>query len=227
MGVREGFQPLAHFCFYSHTGEITWPAKNKANRQNSQKSTGPRSAEGKARASRNALKHGLTSRRWVLADEDHGAYLGFLLDVQAELGAEGRLETTLAHQRALWRLGHVPAIETELFERLRRNSLGADEGLGAAWARDGHLDGRALARLARYEGAIERGLARTLAELRRVQAARRRDARENPLPAPGTRDWYEHGASRWPGAPVRPAGGAQAAPGGVVAGPQAPAPLAR
>ena len=202
--------------------------QNEANRQNAQKSTGPTSAEGKASASRNALKHGLTSRRWVLADEDLGAYLDFLLDVQAELGAEGRLETTLAHRaaQALWRLGRVPAIEAELFERLRRDSLGADEGLGAAWVRDGHLDGGSLERLARYQGAIERGLARTLAELRCVQAARRRDARENPLPAPGTREWYEHGAYRWPGAPVLPAGGAQAAPGGVVAGPQAPAPLA-
>src|SRR5258707_14702907 len=41
-----------------------------ANRANAQKSTGPKSAEGKARARRDALKHGMTSRGDVLPLED-------------------------------------------------------------------------------------------------------------------------------------------------------------
>ena len=36
-----------------------------ANRANAQASTGPRTAAGKARASRNAVRHGLTSRSWA------------------------------------------------------------------------------------------------------------------------------------------------------------------
>jgi hypothetical protein len=43
-------------------GEImTSPAKVAANRTNATKSTGPRTTQGKSRASRNALRHGLTS----------------------------------------------------------------------------------------------------------------------------------------------------------------------
>src|SRR5258707_7557672 len=41
-----------------------------ANRANAQKSTGPKSAEGKARSRRNALKHGMTSGGDVLPLED-------------------------------------------------------------------------------------------------------------------------------------------------------------
>ena len=41
-----------------------------ANRANAQKSTGPKSAAGKARSRRNALKHGMTSAGDVLPLED-------------------------------------------------------------------------------------------------------------------------------------------------------------
>src|SRR4051794_7775752 len=44
--------------------------KMEANRQNAQKSTGPRTEEGKAKSRRNALKHGLTSEGTVLPPED-------------------------------------------------------------------------------------------------------------------------------------------------------------
>ena len=40
---------------------MTTEAKRAANRANAQKSTGPRSSEGKARASQNATRHGLAT----------------------------------------------------------------------------------------------------------------------------------------------------------------------
>jgi hypothetical protein len=46
----------------------------EANRQNARKSTGPRTDEGKARSSRNALKHGLTAESVVLPNEDPAEY---------------------------------------------------------------------------------------------------------------------------------------------------------
>ncbi len=46
----------------------TSPNKVDANRRNAKKSTGPRSAAGKAKSSRNAVKHGLLAGRIVLAD---------------------------------------------------------------------------------------------------------------------------------------------------------------
>ena len=45
-------------------------ARIGANRQNSLKSTGPRTTDGKGRSRQNALKHGLTGEGVVLADED-------------------------------------------------------------------------------------------------------------------------------------------------------------
>src|SRR5260370_30377070 len=56
----------------------------EANRQNARKSTGPRSAEGKFRASRNAVKHGLTAESVVLPNEDPAEY-------------ESRLQEWLVH----------------------------------------------------------------------------------------------------------------------------------
>ena len=46
------------------------PAQIAANLANSQKSTGPKSADGKARSSRNSFKHGLYSKHLVLPNED-------------------------------------------------------------------------------------------------------------------------------------------------------------
>ena len=50
-------------------------AQLKANRENAQKSTGPKTDEGKKAASKNALKHGLRSRSFTLIHgEDAEAY---------------------------------------------------------------------------------------------------------------------------------------------------------
>ncbi len=46
------------------------PKQIEASRRNAQKSTGPRTRQGKARFSMNALKHGLMSRQVLLPDED-------------------------------------------------------------------------------------------------------------------------------------------------------------
>jgi hypothetical protein len=50
------------------------PAQIAANRANAQKSTGPRSAEGKAASRFNALKHGIDAQSIVLPGEDPAAY---------------------------------------------------------------------------------------------------------------------------------------------------------
>jgi hypothetical protein len=40
-----------------------------ANRMNAKKSTGPRTASGKARSSMNSLKHGLNASKFIIKDE--------------------------------------------------------------------------------------------------------------------------------------------------------------
>ena len=44
--------------------------KAAANRKNAQRSTGPRTARGKARVAQNAIIHGLLSEKALLPDED-------------------------------------------------------------------------------------------------------------------------------------------------------------
>src|SRR2546429_9858627 len=69
-------------------------------------STGPRSVEGKERASLNAVKHGLRSERPVLPGEDAAEWDAFRAEIVRDLDPAGTLETELAERVALqmWRL---------------------------------------------------------------------------------------------------------------------------
>ena len=88
----------------------------EANRLNAQASTGPRTAEGKAQSSRNALTHGLTARTVLLAGEDPEEYRRLRESMIAELGPEGALEPELVAQTVsvLWRMRRIPVVEAAL-----------------------------------------------------------------------------------------------------------------
>jgi hypothetical protein len=116
----------------------------------------------------------------------------------------GALETVLVNRIAAqqWRLARIPALEAELFERMRYDALGNDQGLGAAWARDAEPYGGALARLSRYETTLERNGARLLGELRRLQAVRLKAERHELQAELAARQNYPYDYARmWPGAP--------------------------
>ncbi len=84
-----------------------------ANRRNAQKSTGPRTPEGKVHAQFNALRHGLYARDVVLPCEDRDAYETLLYTLSKDLAPEGPVETRLV-QRAgdlWWRLERTASIE--------------------------------------------------------------------------------------------------------------------
>jgi len=49
---------------------MTTKAQTHANRQNAQKSTGPKTPQGKAAASQNSIKHGLLARKNVIMSEN-------------------------------------------------------------------------------------------------------------------------------------------------------------
>lgn len=68
-------------------------AQTLANRQNSQKSTGPRSAEGKAVSAKNAVKHGLFARDAVITGENKEEYDLFREEILAELAPAGVMES--------------------------------------------------------------------------------------------------------------------------------------
>ena len=90
----------------------------EANRENALKSTGPKSAAGKAASSANALSHGLTAAHaMVLPDEDEEAFERLRQGVIADLEPAGALQEALAQRIAvlLWRLDRTARLEAELF----------------------------------------------------------------------------------------------------------------
>jgi hypothetical protein len=97
-----------------------------ANRLNAQKSTGPRTKEGKRRSRRNAFRHGMTAQTVIGALEDADEYRAFEADIMAGCTPHPSIERSLASRLAslLWRLRRATAIESGLFEAqpLRRQS---------------------------------------------------------------------------------------------------------
>ena len=144
-----------------------------ANQANAEKSTGPRTPEGKAIVSRNATKHGLLSRHVLLRCEDEQELVELGKRLRAQLAPVGELENLLVERiiAAAWRLRRVVAVETGVFEKKRFDWQGKDLGLGVAFM-EACTSSDAFAKLCRYEGHIERGMYRALHELQRLQAAR-------------------------------------------------------
>jgi len=77
-----------------------------ANRANAKKSTGPRTPEGKARSSLNAVQHGLTARRPVLPNEDRAAFESFARGLRKDLRPAGPVQALLVEEviDAAWKM---------------------------------------------------------------------------------------------------------------------------
>jgi len=89
-----------------------------ANRRNARRSTGPKTPEGKAAASRNAVKHGLSSSRTiVLPGENRQEFEEHLDAFRSECQPQGPLEQSLVFQVAAaeCRLRRICRLETGLF----------------------------------------------------------------------------------------------------------------
>ena len=94
-------------------------AQIAANQANAQLSTGPTSAEGKAKSSRNALKTGLTGRTILLAKDQAEICEQHVLNYALQFDPQGPRETELVQSLAdcRWRLGSIPALEAALYAR--------------------------------------------------------------------------------------------------------------
>src|SRR5688500_17294474 len=81
-------------------------AQFTANYANAQKSTGPRSVEGKQRSSANRLRHGLTSAQVILPGEDAAEYDDLRQDLLDNYKPANATECTLVEEIAAssWRL---------------------------------------------------------------------------------------------------------------------------
>ncbi|MEN6424854.1 MAG: hypothetical protein ABFE13_05800 [Phycisphaerales bacterium] len=175
-------------------------AQIQANRLNAQKSTGPRTAEGKERASQNALKHGLLAREAVIQGEDPEEFELYREGMLQELTPAGAVETMLAERVVglSWRLRRAERLQNAAFaaldegepapllearheewKQLKGNEW--DRGLSGLFDEDTALgkvvvadfaEARVLDRLLMYERRIESSLYRTMAQLRKEREAR-------------------------------------------------------
>jgi len=91
-----------------------------ANRLNAQKSTGPRTAEGKAAVAQNAVKHGLSARLDVIKGEDQAEFDRHREAMLGELAPVGAMEAMLAERvvNLSWRLKRVERTQNEAFDAL-------------------------------------------------------------------------------------------------------------
>jgi hypothetical protein len=159
---------------------MTSEAQIAANRLNAQKSTGPRTPEGKAVMRRNPLRHGLSASTVVLFYESEAEFDQFRLDLAVDFAPVGAEECALVEQIAIlrWRLRRVSRAEAALVHaeaesRRERLANGASKTLlpiDAGMIFDGLAE--SLGTLTRYEVAIERQLHRANAMLERRQAQR-------------------------------------------------------
>jgi hypothetical protein len=158
-------------------------ARLNANRQNAQRSTGPRTAEGKSISRANSLKHGLTGAGVVLPNEDAAEIERRLAAFQAELEPEGEVGAALVRRAAVLSVRLDRCVSQEaaaLSTRIRQVEAdfvppeGADadlvEKLRAEARAEAMFDPSPEASLARkYEAAAERGFFRALRELRELR----------------------------------------------------------
>ena len=173
-----------------------------ANRRNAQKSSGPRSNEGKAMASQNAVKHGLLAHQAIISSESRADFDSYRDRMLAELTPVSSMESMLAERIVTlsWRLKRAVGIQNQTIDALKANNTSSplaklaqsllpkghdhlqpdpsarnrDLALGRMAIRD-FSNSRVLERLLVYERRIEHSLYRTILELQRLQLVRRFD----------------------------------------------------
>ena len=154
-------------------------AQIAANRLNAQKSTGPRTPEGKAMMRRNPLRHGLSAATVVLFYESEAEFEQFRQDLASDFDPVGAEECALVEQIATlrWRLRRASRAEAALVnaEAERRRELLANRASRTLYPIDAGMifgHGDRLGPLIRYEASLERQLHRATLRLDRRQAQR-------------------------------------------------------
>jgi hypothetical protein len=186
---------------------MTAAVRARINQANAAHSTGPKTPEGKQRASMNAFQHGLTGNRMMLQPHEQEAYTHLTQSLIAELNPATESERQLV-QRIIdcnTRLNRIATLETNILNfGLLENMFEAppqstDSEPGAPTEFDDRLESMAaqtrswlanensFEKLGRYEARLSRQLLAWRKELERLQAARRqteieasRDPRRQP-----------------------------------------------
>jgi len=165
-----------------------------ANRRNAQKSTGPRTTEGKAAVSQNAVKHGFSAHQDIISSESQADFDQYRDQILAELDPASPMESMLAERIVglSWRLKRVGRIQNQAIDALNADNTSSPLAkltkslffkghyqpqentsksatalaLGRLAIKD-FSNARVLERLLMYERRIESSLYKTILELQR------------------------------------------------------------
>jgi hypothetical protein len=164
-----------------------------ANRLNAQKSTGPKTPEGRAAVRLNGVTHGLTAETIVLKGENEADFTNLLGSLEAEHDPGTPTEEALVVQLAMatWRLRRLYHQEAGFYTCQLQSLVGMQKDLNLDDAgRMGHAAAWSESTLTlfnRQEGRLERTFYRALHELQRLRKDREanlalvsQDTRESP-----------------------------------------------
>jgi len=166
-------------------------SKAEAARANGAKSRGPATPEGRAKSSRNSLRHGFSAKSVLLPAESHEQFQ-LLLDAHIQqFHPANPVEMDLVEAMAVarWRLRRIWAIETSLFaHELQRRAEDMDEEFTdmtpddrLAWVFQRVADNnQSLSLLARYEGNLNRAFDRAFKQLNLLKSRRQNEPKPTP-----------------------------------------------
>lgn len=151
----------------------------EANCRNAQRSTGPKTVQGKAVVARNACQHGILSSQVPVDDGERDLYCGFRESMVRELGPRGELESLLVDRivSTAWRLRRVVHVETLIMRKAQEASYGS-------WTYKDAFEGNSaghMAVLSRYEKSLENALFRAMKEFRELHGEQELDLCEIPI----------------------------------------------
>jgi hypothetical protein len=174
-----------------------------ANRRNAQKSTGPRSNEGKSAVSQNAVQHGFSAHQDIISSESPAEFELYRDQFLAELAPATPMESMLAERiiSLSWRLKRSIRIQNQAIDAmnidttsnplakltkslffkglLQQQEVTSESGTALALGRLAIKDfsyARVLERLLMYERRMEHSLYKTLLELQRLNLVKKLNA---------------------------------------------------
>jgi hypothetical protein len=156
----------------------------EANRRNAQHSTGPRTPEGKAASSMNALKSGIDAESSVIPGEDAAALAALTERFYQDCQPQTIIESTLVDNiiRASWRLRRFDRIDAELlmYKIEDTNYPSPNAPIGKAFDHSSSTQSR-LQRRINDTSRLQR---EAIQDLQRLQAARPQPQPQPPAPHP-------------------------------------------
>jgi hypothetical protein len=141
----------------------------EANRENSQKSSGPTSIDGQKRSSLNSTVHGFTGQNLVLSDAEKAPYEQFVQQMRAEFRpctAESR-ELLQNYTDLRWSIQQITVQQNTILDVITQHHIETDDLAGMDAALEPHT--RRLKTLGTYEQRRRRAAKETLAEFNRVE----------------------------------------------------------